>query len=100
MAAPPDRFRAHDGNRAGICSNIEQSLGAFLEFFRFHVIGVPAKRRVAPSSVMRVLLRFSFAAQLWKMFVTDSARLQRFRQRLLIELRIPLRAWERAHVDQ
>src|SRR6266550_1865170 len=34
------------------------------------------------------------------MLVTDSVRGQRFRQRLLIELRITLRAWPRSHVGQ
>src|SRR6476646_4286091 len=74
MATPPDRFRTHDGGRAGFFSNVEQALDSFLEFLRFHVIGVPAERCVTPRSVSRVELGFSFAAKLRKMFVTDSVR--------------------------
>src|SRR4029077_15390593 len=107
MATPPDCFRAHDGgtpgsdgfpavmfyfggcpSRCSLASNVEQSLDSFLELFRLHVIGVPAERRVAPRNVARVWLGFSFAAQLREMFVTDSVRVQRFRQRVLVKLRI------------
>ena len=100
MATPPDCFGAHDGGRACFRSNVEQSLDSFLELLRLHVIGITAERRVAPRSVARVWLGFSFAAQLREMFVTDSVRVQRFRQRVLVELRITLRARPRAHVDQ
>jgi len=74
MATPPDRFRTHDGGRAGFLANVKQALDSFLELLRLHVIGVPAERRVTPRSVSRVGLGFSFAAQLRKMFVTDSVR--------------------------
>ena len=100
MATPPDRFRTHDRSRAAFLSNVEQALYSFLELLRFHVIGVPAERCVAPRTVSRVWLGFSFAAQLRKMFVTDFVRGQRFRQRLFIELRVALRARPRAHVEQ
>ena len=111
MATPPDCFRAHDGgtprsdgfpavifyfggcpSRRSLTSNVEQSFDSLLELLRLHVIGVPAERRVAPRSVARVWLGFSFAAQLREMFVTDSVRIRRFRKRVLVELRITLRA--------
>src|SRR5215813_14479600 len=94
MATPPDCFRAHDGDRAGFRSKIEQSLDSFLELLRLHVIGVPAERRVAPRGVSRVGFRFPFAADLREMLVTNPVRVQRFRQRILVKLWIPLRAWE------
>src|SRR5258707_3235642 len=91
MATPPDCFRAHDGgrkrsdgfpavmfyfggcpSRRSLTCNVEQSLDPSLELLRLHVIGIPAERRVAPRSVARVWLGFSFPAQLRKMFVTDS----------------------------
>src|SRR5947208_1528857 len=100
MATPPDCFGAHDRDRAGARSNVEQSLDWFLELLRLHVVAVPAERSVAPGGVARVCLGFSFAAQFTKMFVTNSVRDQRFRQRVPIELRIPLRAWPCAHVGQ
>ena len=100
MATPPDCFGAHDRGGAGFRSNVEQALDSFLELLRLHVIGVTAERRVAPRSVARVWFGFSFAAQLREMFVTDSVRVQRFRQRVLVELRITLGARPSAHVGQ
>src|SRR6476659_1008458 len=118
MATPPDCFCAHDRDRArregfpavtlistphacGVapCKG-KKAFYAFLELLRLHVIGVPAERRIAPRSVARVWLGFSFAAQLREMFVTDSVPVQRFRQRVLVELRITLGAWPRAYVDK
>src|SRR6478735_6931620 len=119
MAPPPDCFCAHDRGRTrsdgfpavmfyfggcprrrSLTCNVEQSLDSFLELLRLHVIGIAAERRIAPRSVARVWLGFPFAAQLRKMFVTDSVCVQRFRQSVLVELRITLRAWKRAHVSQ
>ena len=100
MATPPDCFRAHNSGRPRFRRNVEQALDSFLELLRLHVIGVTAERRVAPRGIARVWLGFSFAAQLREMFVTDSVRVQRFRQRVLVELRITLGARPRAHVDQ
>src|SRR5258707_5195753 len=119
MATPPDCFCAHDCDRTrsdgfpavmfyfggcpsrrSLTCNVEQSLDPSLELLRLHVIGRAAKRRVAPRSVARIWLGFSFAAQLRKMFVTDSVRVQRFRQRVLVELRITLGARPRAHVSK
>src|SRR5258707_14554423 len=74
MATPPDCFGAHDRGRACFGSKVEQSLDSFLELLRLHVIGVTAERRVAPRSVARVWLGFSFSAQLREMFVTNSMR--------------------------
>jgi hypothetical protein len=104
MATPPDCFRAHYGGAPGsdgfpavmsyfggcpssrsLSSKAKKSLDSFLELLRLHVIGVSPERRVAPRSVARVWLGFSFAAQLWEMFVTDSVRRQRFRQRVRFE---------------
>src|SRR6476660_3039571 len=119
MAPPPDCFCAHDRGRTrsdgfpavmfyfggypsrrSLTCNVEQSLDSFLELLRLHVIGVSAERGVAPHSVARVWLGFSFAAQLREMFATDSVPVQRFGQRLLVELRITLRAGPRAHVGK
>src|SRR6478735_165994 len=118
MATPPDCFCAHDRDRAGSdgfpavtlistpnafgvapCKG-KKAFYAFLELLRLHVIGVPAERRIAPRSVARVWLGFSFAAQLREMFVTDSVPVQRFRQRVLVELRIPPRPWPRTHIGK
>src|SRR4029077_11030595 len=119
MATPPDCFRAHDGgtpgrdgfpdvmfffggcpSRRSLTSNVEQSFDSFLELLRLHIIGITAERRVAPRSVARVWLGFSFAAQLGEMFVTDSMRVQRFCQRVFVELRITLRARPRPYVGK
>src|SRR6267378_3198364 len=102
MATPPDCFCAHDcgrtrsdgfpavmfyfggcPSRRSLTCNVEQSLDPSLELLGLHVIGITAERRVAPRSVVRIWLGFSFAAQLREMFVTDSKRIQRFRQCVL-----------------
>src|SRR6476661_8860524 len=81
MATPPDCFCAYDRGRTrsdgfpavmfyfGGCPSrrsltctVEQSLDSFLELLRLHVIGIATKRRIAPRSVGRVWLGFSFAA--------------------------------------
>src|SRR6516225_743398 len=100
MATPPDRFGAHERGPAGFLSRVEQSFDSFSELLRLHVIGAAAERGVAPRSVARVRFGFSFPAQLREMFVADSMRAQRFRQRVLIELWITPGPWPRAHVGQ
>jgi len=100
MAAPPDRFRAHDRCRSGFASESEKAFNAFPEFLVLHVIGVTAKRRVAPCAVTRVRFRFSSSAKLGEMFVAYSVGAQRFRQGFPVELRITLRPRPRPHVGQ
>src|SRR5215208_4729387 len=100
MATPPDCLCARDGGRSHFRSNVEQSLDSFLELLGVHVIGVPAERRVAPRSVTRVWLGFSFAAQFREMFVTNSVRAQRFRQRVFVEVRVTLGTWPCANVGK
>src|SRR5262245_36209252 len=90
MASPPDRFRAHNRGRAGFRSGVEQTLDAFVKLRCLRIIGVPTKGRVAPRSVARVWLRLSFPTQFTEMFVANSLRVQRFRQHLLVELRMAL----------
>src|SRR5262252_6258910 len=72
MATPPNCFRTHDRGRACFGSKGEQALDSFLELLCFHVISVPAERRIAPGSVARVWLSFSFTTQLGEMFVANS----------------------------
>src|SRR5207237_38743 len=48
MAAPPDRFRAHDCGRPWLTSEGEKPLDALVEFLRLHVIGVSANCSSAP----------------------------------------------------
>src|SRR5215468_10936813 len=98
MATPPDCFRANDSGRTDLSCNLEQPCDSVLELLRLHVIGVPSERSIAPRSVARVRVGFPFPAKLGEMFVTNSVRAQRFRQRVLVELRITLRAWPGAHV--
>src|SRR5437588_3285460 len=100
MAAPPHCFRAHDRSLSGLAIESEKALNAFPEFLGLHVIGVTAKRRVAPCAVTRVRLRFSSSAKLGEMFVAYSVGVQRFRQGFLVELRITLRPRPRPHVGQ
>src|SRR5262245_47917167 len=76
VATPPHGFRTHDCGRTGSSGYVKQSLDSFFKLLRLHVIRISAEGRVAPCSIARVRFGFSLAAQLWKMFVTDSARVQ------------------------
>src|SRR5436305_15137181 len=71
MAAPPDRFSAHDRG-ASFCRETAESLDATLKFFRLHVVGIAAERVVSPRGVVRIGTRFSSPAKFTKMFVADS----------------------------
>ncbi len=72
VTAPPNRFCTHDRGRSYLVRKIEKALNASAKFFGFHVIGITAKRSVAPSRVVRILLCFSSAAQFREMFVANS----------------------------
>ena len=83
MTAPPDRFRAHErswpnfvrksANRTdSSCGEMEKAIDAFAKLFCLHVIGVTAECFVTPRAISRIRFRFPTAAELRKMFVTDS----------------------------
>jgi len=63
MATPPNRFRAHDGSRSELVRKIKKTFNSSAKFFGFHVIGITAKRSVAPCRIVRILLCFSSTAQ-------------------------------------
>ena len=72
MTAPPDRFRAHERSWSDFARKIDNSIDAFAKSFGLHVIGVTAKCFVTPRGIWRTRFRFPAAAELRKMFVTDS----------------------------
>ena len=51
MAMPPKRFCAHDRSWSHFRRKIDKTNYAFPKLFRLHVIGVTAKRFVAPGGV-------------------------------------------------
>lgn len=72
MATPPNRFRAHDRGRTEFVRKIEETFNASAKFFGFHVIGITAKRSVAPGRIVRILLCFSSTAQFREVLVANS----------------------------
>ena len=72
MATPPNRFRAHNRGRTEFVRKIEKAFDASAKFFGFHVIGITAKRSVAPGRVVRILLCFSSTAQFGEVLVANS----------------------------
>ena len=72
VTAPPNRFCTHDRSRPHLVRNVEKTFNACAKFFGFHVIGISAKRSVAPGRVVRILSCFSSAAQFWEMVVANS----------------------------
>ncbi len=73
MTAPPDRFRAHERRWSDFVRKIDKAIDAFTKPFCLHVIGVTAECFVTPRGISRIRFRFPTAAELRKMFVTDSA---------------------------
>src|SRR5205807_6754269 len=71
-----------------------------LEFCGFHVICVSAKARVPPACVYGIPPRTAQAAEPFEMNVGNALMLQRFGQRLTIELRITAGVRNRTDVDQ
>ena len=72
MTTPPKRFRAHNRSLSGIVCKIDKSIRTFAKFFRLHVIGIAAKRSIAPRCIARIVFRFSSTTQFRKMFVANS----------------------------
>ena len=72
MTTPPDRFGAHYRGRSRFLGKIDKSGDAVTKLLRLHVIGVATERFVAPGRVLRIGLRFSPSAELWKMFVANA----------------------------
>src|ERR1043166_810270 len=69
MAAPPNRLGAHDCCWPDSVGQFQQSFDTVLKGRRLHVIGISAKRVVAPGGISRVRTRFASPAQLREMFV-------------------------------
>lgn len=69
------------------------------EFGRLHMVGVAAKRGVAPAGIGRVLGRMAQAAQRFHVAVIDAGGGQRVRQRVIAELGIVARTRHGAHID-
>ena len=97
MAAPGQGLGAHQG-KAVLARKQDQLLEILLELRRLHVIGIAAKRGVAPAAVDRVAPGMPQAAQPRHVNIADAGFFQRSRQRCLVELRVARRARQRAHV--
>ena len=85
MTAPWDGFGAHDGG-AGSVGDSNEFGEAFGKLRSGHVVGVAAKRGVAPSGVDGVFAAVAAAAEGFEVGVLNSGRVERGRERVGIEL--------------
>jgi hypothetical protein len=99
MAAPRHRFGAHD-RCALLTAQSDQLVEAVRKFLRLHVIGIAAKARVPPAGVGGVLAGASQTAQRAQGGIFDAMRLERFAQRISVELRVMARPRHRADIDE
>jgi hypothetical protein len=99
MAAPRHRFGAHD-RCALLTAQSDQLIETVRKFLRLHVIGIAAKARVPPASVGGVLAGVSQTAQRAQGDIFDAMRLERFAQRISVELRVVARPRHRADIDE
>src|SRR5260370_28859595 len=99
MTAPPDRLGAHDRCAARAC-RIQQTRHALTKSFALHIVGIAAKRLVAPCHVSRIRFCASTATKFGKMMVLDSDGEKRCKQVLLVELRMTMRTRNAADVGE
>src|ERR1700687_448483 len=97
VAPPREGLRAHDGGGAPPRDPLEAGL-ARRELLGLHVVGVAAKRGVAPAEIDRVCPSVAQPAQRLQVPVAELAGVKRARQRGAIELRVVPRPGDRANV--
>ena len=99
VAAPRHRFGTHDGG-AALGRQLDQLLDGCPELRRLHVVGVAAKRCIAPARVGRIRPWPAQAAEIRHVQVGDPAARHRLLQGVAVELRIVARARHGAHIYQ
>ena len=87
MTVGPLPLGAHDGGRR-VRRRLEQLIDAVRERPRLHVVGVPAKIRIANRGVARIPARLAMAAELFQMQVADGQFFERRRETILTEVRL------------
>src|SRR4029077_8331204 len=99
MTTPGHRLRAH--RRAALPrAELQQTVQSFLKFFGLHVIRIAAKAGVTPARVYGIRASMAQAAEFFEMRVGNALMLERFSQRLAIELRIMSRPRNGPYVHQ
>ena len=98
MTAPPDGFGTHHGSSCCRGETID-ARNAFCKGIGLHVIGISAKRRVAPRRIRRIRERLAPPTKLGQPDVPYAHIRQRVGQCLLVELRISARTRKSAHVS-
>jgi hypothetical protein len=98
MAAPGNRFRAHDG--ATLPSReLDEFRERRIEFRSLHVIRVSTKAIVPPSRIDGTFFRVTQAAELFSVNVSNMSLTQRILERIGIELRITPRTRDRSDIN-
>jgi hypothetical protein len=95
MAAPRNRFRAHDGTTLR-SRELDEFREGRVKFWSLHIVRVSAKTVVAPARIDGIFFRVPQAAELFSVDVSDVSLTQGILERLRIELRIPPRARNRS----
>ena len=97
VAAPGQRFRAHDDCGARLSELLEPG-DPGPERFGLHVIGVPAKAGIAPTGVSGIRQWGTASSQRRQRLILDSNGRQALLERLGVEMRMSSRKGESPHV--
>ena len=98
VTAPGNRFGTHQ-RTSFTGRQLDHLFDVLRELRRLHVIRVATKRPVFPAGVRGIGSRVAQASEARKMHVADHTRIQRFAERLLVEVRIVARPRNGPDVD-
>ena len=99
VTLPPNRLGTHHTCRLTPRKR-NQLLDPLPELRRLHVIRVPAKPGVAPTRVYGIRAWLSQAAQRGEVAVGDAVLVQEGVEHLAVEMRIPARSRDGAHIGE
>lgn len=90
VTAPGYSFGAHDHGFL-LARELDEPLERLFEFGRLHIVGVTAKRRIAPAGIRGIGAGVAQATEFTEMNVADSRAAQFRGQSAAVELRIVAR---------
>src|SRR6266404_4982331 len=99
MAAPRYSLGAHDGGEL-LARQVQQARDTGAEFVGGHVIGITAKRSIAPASIDGILFRVTATTETLQVRVINSPLAQRGGEGVGIELRHASRFGNAAHIHK
>ena len=99
VTAPPDGLCAHH-SRQPACRKFQQRIKPGAEGCGRHVIGIPTKTVFTPPGIRRVGSWLAASAELGKVTIRDAVKLQKIRELVGVEVRIPAGSRERADIGE